>query len=116
MILNTFIITLTVNVAGDVLLIPLYKNEGAAFAFLLSCLAQTLFFLKKNQIAGLNSIWHALVICTGCALCSGFAAKMLPVDTWMILPLSILIYGLLLLLTAQIRLTDRKNFTQLLGW
>jgi len=116
MILNAFVITLIINVAGDVLLIPLYKNEGAAFAFLLSCLAQTLFFLKKNQIPDLKSIWHTLAICTGCALCSGFAAKMLPINTWMILPLSVFIYALLLLLTAQIRLTDRKNFIQLLDW
>lgn len=116
MILSAFIITLIVNVAGDILLIPLYKNEGAAFAFLLSCFAQTIFFLKKNKIADLNSIWQSLVICTVCAVCSGLAVKMLPVHTWMILPLSVFIYILLLLFTTQVRLTDRENLKQLLNW
>jgi len=116
MILSAFIITLTVNVAGDLLLIPFYKNEGAAFAFLLSCLAQTIFFLKKNEIADLNTIWHSLIICTVCAICSGLADKTLPLQTWMELPLSVFIYVLLLLVTNQIRLTDRGNLKQLLNW
>jgi O-antigen/teichoic acid export membrane protein len=49
-ILHSFILALLINVAADLILIPLYKNEGAAAGFLLSCLAQNLFFIKKNTV------------------------------------------------------------------
>jgi hypothetical protein len=48
--LHSFILALVINVAADLILIPLYKNEGAAAGFLLSCLAQNLFFIKKNTV------------------------------------------------------------------
>jgi O-antigen/teichoic acid export membrane protein len=116
MILNSFVLTLLVNVTGVILLIPYYKNEGAAFAFLLSCLAQTIFYLKKNEITQLNPIWQTLIICTACALCSGFAANLFSVNAWFKVPFSILVYFALLALTTQIRISDRKNFRLLLNW
>jgi O-antigen/teichoic acid export membrane protein len=116
MILNAFILTLLVNVTGDILLIPYYKNEGAAFAFLLSCLAQTLFFLNKNEIAELKTIWQPLVICTGCALISGVIAKLLFADNWLSILFSVIFYMILLLLSAQIRISDRKKLSELFAW
>ncbi|WP_158797196.1 oligosaccharide flippase family protein [Pedobacter sp. L105] len=116
MILSSFIITLVVNVAGDILLIPGYKNEGAAFAFLLSCLAQTIFYCRKNNISELNNSWYSLLVCTGCALLSGLAANAILSNIWLILIASIFFYLLLLVLTAQLRLSDRRNFQKLLHW
>jgi O-antigen/teichoic acid export membrane protein len=116
MILHSFIITLLVNVIGDVILIPIYKNEGAAFAFLLSCLAQTVFYLKKNQITELSSIGANLLICTGGALISGMAAKAIFSNIWIALPISLIFYLVTLIFTAQIKLTDRKSLQLLLNW
>ncbi|MDB5109053.1 MAG: polysaccharide biosynthesis protein [Mucilaginibacter sp.] len=116
MILTSFVITLFVNVAGDILLIPHYKNEGAAFAFLLSCFAQTVFYLKKNELTGLNIIWQALLICTACALCSGLIAGAFHLNTWITLLLSVLIYTILVLFTGQVQLNDRKNLREVLNW
>ena len=116
MILSSFIITLLVNVAGDIILIPFYKNEGAAFAFLLSCLAQTIFYLKKNEISALNTIWHSLIICTGCALCSGLLAQAFVSNTLFRLLLAVVFFLALLVLTSQLRLNSRKNFHELLNW
>jgi O-antigen/teichoic acid export membrane protein len=116
MILHSFIIILFVNVAGDVLLIPIYKNEGAAFAFLLACLAQTIFYLRKNDITELNTIWQSLVICISCALCSGLLTKTFIPNTWIALPLSVLFYVALLMLTIQLRVKDRKSLKMLLNW
>jgi O-antigen/teichoic acid export membrane protein len=116
MILRSFIITLCVNVAGDIILIPLYKNEGAAFAFLLSCAAQTIFYLKKNKIAQLNSIWRSLLICTGCALCSSFAVKFLLPNSFIALPSAVMIYFALLIVTNQLKLNDRKQLQVLFKW
>jgi O-antigen/teichoic acid export membrane protein len=106
MILTAFIITLIVNVAGDVILIPIYKNEGAAFAFLLGCIAQAVFFMTKNKINGLGTIWQPLVICVSCALCSGFAVKHFFADGLLADNLAIVLYFVLLFITAQLRLKD----------
>jgi len=116
MILHSFIITLLVNVIGDVILIPIYKNEGAAFAFLLSCLAQTIFYLRKNEIAKLSSISVNLLICTAGALISGMTAKILFQNAWIALPFAVLFYLVTLIITAQIKLADRKSLQLLLNW
>jgi O-antigen/teichoic acid export membrane protein len=110
MILNSFILTLAVNVLGDVILIPLYKNEGAAFAFLLACIAQAIFYLQKNTIAELKNVWQPLIITTTCALCSGFGAKALLANSWLLLPAAIVFYFILLVTAGQLRLNDGQRF------
>jgi O-antigen/teichoic acid export membrane protein len=114
MILHSFIFTLVVNVAGDVLLIPLYGNDGAAFAFLLSCLGQTCFYLQKNTIRSLNAIPYVLLICTGCALLSGFLAERFVPNVWLALPAAVLLYLALLLLTRQLKASHREEMHLLL--
>uniref|UniRef100_UPI003D197C93 lipopolysaccharide biosynthesis protein n=1 Tax=Mucilaginibacter sp. UYCu711 TaxID=3156339 RepID=UPI003D197C93 len=109
MILHAFMVTLAVNVVGDVILIPLYKNEGAAIAFLLACMAQIIFYLSKNALAELKNIWQPLFICTGCALVSGFAAKAVLADSWLVIPAAILLYWGLLFITGQVRVSDRDK-------
>lgn len=109
MILHAFIITLVVNVLGDVVLIPLYKNEGAAIAFLLAGIAQTVFFLQKNKIPQLKMVWQPMVVAVLCAISAGFAAKVLLGDTWLLLPAAIVFYGLLLFITRQVRLNDKQR-------
>jgi O-antigen/teichoic acid export membrane protein len=112
MILVSFIITLVVNVTGDILLIPFFKNEGAAFAFLAACIIQTIYYMKKNDIKELENIWHPLVFCTLCALISGFASKILFPGNWLMLPLAVVFYAGLLFITKQIRLNDRKSLSE----
>jgi O-antigen/teichoic acid export membrane protein len=116
MILVSFIITLVVNVTGDILLIPFFKNEGAAFAFLAACLTQTIYFIKKNDIKQLENIWHPLVFCTLCALISGFTSKILLPGNWLMLPLAIVFYAILLFITKQMRLSGSKDLKQLFNW
>jgi peptidoglycan biosynthesis protein MviN/MurJ (putative lipid II flippase) len=112
-ILISFIITLMVNVGFDIILIPIFKNEGAAFAFLLACVVQTVYYLKKNTVAGLSHLWLPLILCTTSALISGVAAKMLFTNCWLALPLSIVFYIILLFASAQIKLSDRRSLAVL---
>jgi O-antigen/teichoic acid export membrane protein len=114
MILHSFIFTLVLNVAGDVLLIPFYRNEGAAFAFLLSCLAQTIFYLQQNSIRSLSAIPYMLVVCTGCALLSGFLMERFVTNVWLALPEAVLLYLVLLLLTRQLKANYREEMRMLL--
>ncbi len=106
MILSSFVLTFTVNVAGDVLLIPIFKNEGAAFAFLAACMVQSIFYLKKNTISQLSPVWQPLLVCTLSALLCGMAAKTLIPQTWLLLPFALLSYLLLLLALKQIKISD----------
>ena len=113
MVLTSFIITFSVNVAGDIILIPLFKNEGAAFAFLVACLAQAIYYTSQNKITGLNKTWLTVIICIISAVLSGYIGIMLSPNTWLTLPLSIIFYLILLFASAQIKISDRKAFIQL---
>jgi O-antigen/teichoic acid export membrane protein len=115
MILHSFIVTLLVNVAGDVLLIPFYKNEGAAFAFLLACGAQAVFYMRKNSMADLKGIWRPLMMCVACALGSYTIARSFITNPWMALPFSAVLYIALLVLTMQLKSRDRESFRLLLN-
>lgn len=115
MILNAFIVTLAVNIAGDIILIPIYKNEGAAVAFLLACIAQIIFYLSKNTLPELKKIAQPLIICTACALASGFTAKVFFADTWPVVPTAILGYLALLFTTGQLQLKDRQRLKVIIG-
>jgi O-antigen/teichoic acid export membrane protein len=109
LILKGFIITFLVNAGLDVVLIPYFGNEGAAAGFLASCVVQAVFYLSHNRIKQLNTIWQNLVLCTGCALASGLVIKFCVVNCWLALLLGTFLYIVLLYLTKQLRLSDRKT-------
>ncbi|HEY4322674.1 MAG TPA: oligosaccharide flippase family protein [Mucilaginibacter sp.] len=113
MIFASFVITFVVNVFGDILLIPFFKNEGAAFAFLAACIVQTVFYIRKTDIPELNNIWYSLVICTCCALISGFIIRIPLENKWQAIPITVVLYIILLFATRQLQLKDRLNFKQL---
>jgi len=115
MILTAFIITLSVNVLGDIILIPIYKNEGAALAFLLASVAQAVYFLFKNQIAELNVIWRPLVICVCCAVISKFAAPLISAVPIVYVSVAILLFVFLLRITGQVKLNRTENLRTLLS-
>jgi len=114
-ILISFVITLLVNVGFDIVLIPIFKNEGAAFAFLLACVVQSAYYLKNNTVAGLTHLWLPLSFCTVSALISGFASKMLFANCWLALPAAIVFYIILLFVSKQLKLSDRNSFAVLLN-
>ena len=108
-------VTFAVNVIGDLILIPIFKNEGAAIAFLLSCLVQTILFTLKNKISELNSSLFTLLKCIFCALGSYFLAKALFQNPWLAIFMSCLFFFAGLLLTMQIKPDDHKNIRKILS-
>ncbi|MBB6109524.1 Membrane protein involved in the export of O-antigen and teichoic acid [Mucilaginibacter lappiensis] len=115
MILQVFLVTFAVNVIGDLVLIPFFKNEGAAIAFLASCVVQAILFSSKNKLSELNGSLLILLKCTACALISGILAKFLFQTFWLALLTSVVFYFLALSLTRQIKIADYKNFRKILG-
>ncbi len=113
-ILYSFIISLLVNVVLDLLLIPFFANEGAAFAFLLSCVAQAVYYSRNNLVPGLNRTWKPLMVCALSALVSGALVKFIFATYWIALPVSILLYILSLLIAGQLKLSDRYTLRAIL--
>ncbi|HZX57307.1 MAG TPA: oligosaccharide flippase family protein [Mucilaginibacter sp.] len=114
LILKAFALTFSVNIIGDIILIPLYKNEGAAIACLAGYIVQIIFYSLKNELKPLNKVVYNLVICTACACGSFFAAKMLFSDFRVAIPAAILFFITLLLITGQVRLSDVKRIKGLI--
>jgi len=115
MILRSFIITFTVNVFGDILLIPFFKNEGAAFAYLAACIVQTIYYLKKNQINELKTVWQPLIAAIACAVLCGMVSKIVFHNTLPVLASSICSYTVLIISTRQFRMADVNVFKRLLS-
>jgi O-antigen/teichoic acid export membrane protein len=116
MILTAFVITLAVNVIADIILIPIYKNEGAAIGYLAGYLAQSIYFLIRNDIKELNRILYPLLICTTCACLSVFGAKLLFVNVWGAVGGAALFYVVGLFMTMQVRWEDGKRLRGMMEW
>ncbi|RKR83529.1 O-antigen/teichoic acid export membrane protein [Mucilaginibacter gracilis] len=106
MIFGIIMITFVVNLVGDVLLIPLYKSDGAALAYLLAMLVQLMMYLVKTDLKELRRSWRPLFICLLCAITSGIMARYLFQNVWLILLSAIMMYLIMLLPLKQIRLGD----------
>ncbi|HTK19976.1 MAG TPA: oligosaccharide flippase family protein [Mucilaginibacter sp.] len=109
MIFHAFVITLVVNVIGDLILIPIFKNEGAAFAYLVGYAAQTAFYIYKNDLPALNKVLYPCIICTACACVSFWGARLLFANVWMAAGASTLVYIVLLLITKQLKFGDKDK-------
>jgi O-antigen/teichoic acid export membrane protein len=113
MIFTAFLITFLVNVIADIILIPIYKNEGAAFGYLLGYLAQSIYFMMRNDVKELNPAFYSLLICTGCACLTVFGVKMLIVNIWMEVGAAIAAYLILLMITGHLRWSDSEKISSL---
>jgi len=109
MIFHAFVITLVVNVIGDLVLIPIFKNEGAAFAYLMGYIAQTAFYIFKSDLPELNKSLYPCIICTACACVSFGGAQFVFANVWMAVGGSVLIYFILLLMTRQLKFGDKNK-------
>jgi O-antigen/teichoic acid export membrane protein len=113
MIFTAFVITLAVNVIADIILIPIYKNEGAAMGYLAGYLAQAIYFLIKNDVRELNKVLYPLLICTTCACLSVFGAKLLFVNVWVEVCGAVLFYIIGLFITMQVRWGDGEGLREM---
>ena len=109
MIFHAFVITLVVNIIGDLILIPIFKNEGAAFGYLAGYIAQTAFYIFKSDLPGLNKSLYACIICTACACVSFWGARFVFANVWMAVGGSVLVYFILLLMTRQLKFGDKSK-------
>lgn len=109
MIFTAFVISLAVNVIADGILIPVYKNEGAAVGYLAGYTAQTAYFLIKNDEKELNKVLYSLLLSVGCACLTVFVVKTLFVNVCVEVSAGALFYLAALIATRRLRWSDRKD-------
>jgi O-antigen/teichoic acid export membrane protein len=104
LIFKVFAATFLVNVIGDIVLIPLVGNVGAAIAYLAAMLTQAVLYgISIEKHAALQAAID-LLTCTACALVSGLIALQLFNKIWLIIPFAGLCYLLSTLIGGQINL------------
>ena len=116
MIFYNFALTFCINVVADIILIPLYKAEGAAAGYLLAIMGQSIFYLHQTRLAGLERSGFAILLCPIAAAVGGVAATQLFSNTWAILFTSVLIFFFLLLITKQVRRNDLPVLRRVTGF
>jgi O-antigen/teichoic acid export membrane protein len=106
MIFYVFLISFICNLAGNVTLIPFFKAEGAAAAYLVAIIAQSVIYLKKTTMEGLQAHSYRLLLSPLAAVAASLSAAFLFNTWWINLLLAPAFYIGLLYLTKQIRPTD----------
>jgi O-antigen/teichoic acid export membrane protein len=115
LIFKVFAATFLVNIIGDVVLIPLIGNVGAAIAYLAAMLTQAiLYFLNIEKQEALRAAVN-LLICTICALASGLTALHVFNEMWITIFFACTWYLLLALLFGQIDLKKIKKLRLAMG-
>lgn len=116
MIFYVFLISFLFNLAGDIILIPLFKAEGAAIGYLVAIFVQSVIYLKKTPLNGLKQNSYSVLLCPAAALVSGSLATMLFTPAWLILLSSLILFLLLLYFTGQLRINDWSALKQITGF
>ena len=114
-ILSIISITFLINVIGDVVLIPLWQGVGAAVAFLIAIVIQTIIYMRKSYFPGLNKIWLPLVVCPILAILSGELAALVSNDYRITIPFGLLLFTGLLIISRQIIIKDWRLLKTALG-
>ncbi len=106
LILSVFTVTFLITCGGDLILIPFFHAEGAAFAYFIAIGAQTIHFLRKTHLENAGRIQYYLFLGIGSALVSGFLATYASSILWLQVLISVSIYLFILVLSRQLRFND----------
>jgi O-antigen/teichoic acid export membrane protein len=100
------LITFLCNLTANIVLIPLYGGNGAAAAWLLAMVLQSMLLLRRVNIQqmALHALW--LPLCLLCAAVAGYGALFFFNNIAVALPVAILLYLLLVWLTRAVRPAD----------
>ena len=105
MIFYILFITFLVNVTGDIILIPFFDGEGAAFAYLAAILLQFIMFRAKTDFINLKQN-IVFVICPAITFLSGYLSYHTFDNTWWQLISALLIFFFLLIFSRLISRND----------
>jgi O-antigen/teichoic acid export membrane protein len=104
------------NLISTVALIPFFNGEGAAFAYLISMIAQSVLFFKYSGVNKYNEIIAGMLLPILCAITGGIVGHLLFSNPWLELSTSFAVYLSGLLLTGQVRLSHWHLFKRISGF
>ncbi len=104
LIFKVFAVTFLVNVIGDVVLIPLLGNAGAAIAYLAAMLVQAVLYALSIERSFALKQGGNLLICVACALISVFTATHFLSGVVAVILFAVVLYLMLTMLFGQISL------------
>jgi len=116
MIFYNFALTFCINVVADIILIPLFKAEGAAAGYLIAIIGQSIFYLYQTKLTGLGKSGFSVLFCPMAAGAAGFVAIYLFINTWMILFTAVLLFLFLLAILGQLRRNDLQVLRRITGF
>ena len=115
MIFYVFFISFLFNLAGDIVLIPFFRAEGAAVAYLIAIIVQSIWYLKQTKLEGLKNKSFSVLLCPAIAIISGILANLFFNSSWTILFCALIFYFFFLYFTRQIRSSDWHVFKRISG-
>lgn len=115
MVFYVFLTSFIINAAADIILIPLWKAEGAAIAYLLAIFIQSVLYLKNTELPRLAGNSYAVLLCPLAAVASFLLIKNVSGIIWINLLAAPLLYLLLLFATGQIRRSDWYSLRRIAG-
>ena len=115
MIFHVIMVAFIVNVAGAFILIPFFKNEGAAAAYVLAILIQSILYIRKSGLSSLSVHYNAVWIIMACGILSYMIASVVFVNPLHTLLAALLIFVSTLLVTRQLRFSDWKDLKALVS-
>jgi len=106
MIFRIFFITFFINVTGDIILIPFFSGEGAAFAYFLAIVIQFILFWEKTDLPELRK--NKFIFLIPIAAIAGTALSLFIFEqVWLILIMSLFFFFFLLFF---MKLLDKKDW------
>ncbi|MEP6673911.1 MAG: oligosaccharide flippase family protein [Ferruginibacter sp.] len=115
MIFYVFLFTLLANLAGDIILIPFFKGEGAAIGYLLAMITQSFLYFRQTNIDGLKKNSYCIILFPCFAAISGYCAYWLLPNSFLALITATIFYFLLLIVTKQLRYEDWLSLKRITG-
>jgi O-antigen/teichoic acid export membrane protein len=115
LIFYIFLTCFIVNAVATVLLIPTWGGEGAATAYLLSIILQSVLFLRRSGMAWSAAKILSLLLPPLFAAAAGVLMTYTFTPCWLILSSAVIIYLTALLFTKQIRRAHWHLLRQISG-
>jgi hypothetical protein len=112
LILRITAVTCVVIVAGDLIAIPLLNAKGAAVVYLTAMIIEYSLYSRASPFINAYDKWVPLMACTVIAILTGALVGYINAYLVLKLGLSILIYGVLLLVTGQFKKEDIYRIKQ----
>ena len=115
MIFYVFAFTFLANITADLILIHFYNAEGAAAAYLLTIIVQSILYLYKTKLDGLEKNCLSVLLCPAAAIAAGVSASFIFQNSLAQLSAALLLFLVLLVLTRQLRFTDWSVIKRVTG-